>query len=1015
VIALGRLAITALCLALIAVAWPASPAPAAFPGVNGQIAFFSNRDAPGTVKFEVYTMNADGSGQVNRTVNAAEDSQPVWSADGTRIAFESERDGNREIYTMNADGTGQVRRTVNAAQDTQPAWSPDGTKIAFESSRDTSDEIYTMNADGTGQVNRTVNAAPDRDPAWSPDGTKIAFVSVRPGDDFDEIYTMNADGTGQVNVTANTTGADTHPAWSPDGTKIAFASDRDGFFEIYTMNADGTNQTRLTTNTAVDSEPAWSPDGTKIAFESNRDGNFEIYTMNADGTGQARLTTNTAVDQDPDWQPLGGCPPIRVGFAVAQGCFTETAPGSGIFETEEKAWVGGFEIQPRFGGKLVLNTNTKDVSESGEGVDVIFAGFRVPLPVTTLPVDLESGSVEINQGGSIEKVVLDLPVEGQASVSWEEGGTQAKFEAEIEIEKLAAPVGALVSTSSLTEVGESGGSLEASLVNGQGFVLDAAEVKVNEISVIPSSLKIPRTLTLKNLLLKFELKDGKPFWTGQAGIKLPLTRGTLDVTGRAFIFDRFPAGAGLAVDNINRRIAATPIFLQSASGDLVFAPDFGFDLTVGGSLGPRVNGKELVKLTGQMQAGPPAQGDCPGDDPSKLTLSSELTPLEPFEAAGLAEAIMEGRACIFPGTSPAIELRAEVAIAFLNEALAYEASQAGLVSTRGANLEGAATLKLPGLPDPTGQAIISTKGTAACGQITPFLNAGFGHRWGAATPPSAFSGCDLGPFRVAVSSRAKRGGAGAITVPAGLPHAGFAATGATGPPAVTLSGPGNPEPFVVEVAPEKTTYLFVNDPKPGDYGITANDPANPLTSVRLSEGLDEPKVKGRVKGAKKRFTLNYDLREIDGQRVTFYEAGEGIYEKLGTAKGADGTLSFDPVLATNRKRTIEAEVTQNGLPRVLLTIAKFKAPKLPKLKAPKVKAKRTKKSLKLSWAKVAGADTYLVEVKAGAEVLYRVVSKRTRLRFSDTPKQGKLKVSVQALSEIQPPGPAAKLKVKPKG
>jgi Tol biopolymer transport system component len=52
-------------------------------------------------------MNADGSGQINLTNNPAADDVPSWSPDGRRIAFASDRDGNREIYVMNADGSGR--------------------------------------------------------------------------------------------------------------------------------------------------------------------------------------------------------------------------------------------------------------------------------------------------------------------------------------------------------------------------------------------------------------------------------------------------------------------------------------------------------------------------------------------------------------------------------------------------------------------------------------------------------------------------------------------------------------------------------------------------------------------------------------------------------------------------------------------------------------------------------------------------------------------------------------------
>ncbi len=83
------------------------PAHAAFPGQNGKIAFFSDRDGNN----EVYTMNADGTGQMRLTNNAASDVVPIWSADGLKIAFTSTRDGNNEIYVMNADGSGQTRLT----------------------------------------------------------------------------------------------------------------------------------------------------------------------------------------------------------------------------------------------------------------------------------------------------------------------------------------------------------------------------------------------------------------------------------------------------------------------------------------------------------------------------------------------------------------------------------------------------------------------------------------------------------------------------------------------------------------------------------------------------------------------------------------------------------------------------------------------------------------------------------------------------------------------------------------
>jgi hypothetical protein len=132
--------------------------------------FTSNRDG----NEEIYSMNADGSGQTRLTTNPARDYGPYWSPDGGKIVFQSERDGNSEIYVMNADGTGQQRLTTNPAVDSSPAWSPDGSKIAFHSNRNGNFEIYVMDG-ATGDAGGTIpptdltnNPALDKFPDWQP-------------------------------------------------------------------------------------------------------------------------------------------------------------------------------------------------------------------------------------------------------------------------------------------------------------------------------------------------------------------------------------------------------------------------------------------------------------------------------------------------------------------------------------------------------------------------------------------------------------------------------------------------------------------------------------------------------------------------------------------------------------------------------------------------------------------------------------------------------------------------------
>ena len=261
-------------------------------------------------------MNPDGSNQTDLTDSTGAAMWPVWSSDGTKIAFMSRIGENLDISVIDADGSGEQRLTYDVAWDMFPAWSPGGSKIAFQTNRDGNNEIYVMNSDGTGQTNLTHYSKMDGWPSWSPDGTKILYYSMQSAtlhiEEIEpklvlenlEVTVMDTDGTDVVNLSRNSA-TDQLPVWSPDDTKIAFQSDRDGVGEIFVMDSDGSNQLNITNNPASDGWPCWSPDGTKIAFISSRDGDMEIYVVNADGSGLTKLTDNTAWDGGPTWSPDG--------------------------------------------------------------------------------------------------------------------------------------------------------------------------------------------------------------------------------------------------------------------------------------------------------------------------------------------------------------------------------------------------------------------------------------------------------------------------------------------------------------------------------------------------------------------------------------------------------------------------------------------------------------------------------------------------------------------------------------
>jgi Tol biopolymer transport system component len=180
-VVLVSLALGAVLAALVALmAAPAREAEATFPGTNGKIVFISKRttgtgvDNP-TGDSEIFTINPDGTGLKQLTVNTGDDREPTLSPDGQKIAYTSQGDptsnpgGDYEVYLMNAaDGSGQTNLSNSGATDGTPVFSPDGTKIAFETNRDGNFEIYGMRADGSEPVNLTNDPAGDFTPDWQP-------------------------------------------------------------------------------------------------------------------------------------------------------------------------------------------------------------------------------------------------------------------------------------------------------------------------------------------------------------------------------------------------------------------------------------------------------------------------------------------------------------------------------------------------------------------------------------------------------------------------------------------------------------------------------------------------------------------------------------------------------------------------------------------------------------------------------------------------------------------------------
>ncbi len=249
-----------------------------------QIAFCTNV----TGAWEIWTMKQNGTRQTQLTHFGAFAIFPDFSPDGSRIAFSGfiGAPQNDQIFVVDAvTGLAPHQLTICPVSSPDcfsdyPIWSPDGTRIAFThgdgfdaNDNPVNEQVWVMNADGSSAHALTSGVDPkDQVPDWSPDSSKIVYTSGQFGSEG--IWTMNADGSNQLQLTGCgptdatpcTAGDDWGTAWSPDGTKIAFLRDLTSLGipdrPIFVMNADGGNPTRITPEMGIHAVPAWQARGT---------------------------------------------------------------------------------------------------------------------------------------------------------------------------------------------------------------------------------------------------------------------------------------------------------------------------------------------------------------------------------------------------------------------------------------------------------------------------------------------------------------------------------------------------------------------------------------------------------------------------------------------------------------------------------------------------------------------------------------------------------------------------------
>jgi hypothetical protein len=303
-------------------------------------------------------------------------------------------------------------------------------------------------------------------------------------------------------------------------------------------------------------------------------------------------------------------------------------------------------------------------------------------------------------------------------------------------------------------------------------------------------------------------------------------------------------------------------------------------------------------------------------------------------------------------------------------------------------------------------AVVSSAGIGACGNLPPF-SFGFRYGWGDSLPDllGPFS-CDLGPVTVVVSpardvahpSNAATAGPLGVSLPAGLPSTTLWVTSSDGPPRVTITGPHGerlsnsdvgraaispglviwPEPKLNE------TLIGIRRPSAGRWTVTPLFGSPAITGLKYANGLPAARIDATVRGAGQKLTLLYMVRRRAGQTVIFAERAGGALHVIGQATGSRGSLGFKPAAGLTARREIVAMISLSGVPSANIIVGHYTAQSAPRPVTPtRVHVLRTGSDLTVSWRP---ADRWgclvLADLSDGHRLLYSMPPMRHSLRIS---------------------------------
>jgi dipeptidyl aminopeptidase/acylaminoacyl peptidase len=192
---------------------------------DGKRIVFATDDGKDAV---VWIYELSGATAMRRLTFGGRNRFPIWSADGQRVAFQSDREGDPGIFWQAADGSGTPERLTKADKDTShipESWSPKGDGFLFRVTKGSDMSLWMLSLkDKKATLFGGVRSASPTDAVFSPDGRWVTYSASTPADVGQRVvYVQPVPPTGATyQIPVLEPGGYRHPRWSPDGKELFY-------------------------------------------------------------------------------------------------------------------------------------------------------------------------------------------------------------------------------------------------------------------------------------------------------------------------------------------------------------------------------------------------------------------------------------------------------------------------------------------------------------------------------------------------------------------------------------------------------------------------------------------------------------------------------------------------------------------------------------------------------------------------------------------------------------------------